>query len=240
MIDLNNTWCEATQENYDKLVEMGRDGDSLSQRECGMEMRDWIIYLEDDEYINVDIITSSNFNIKNFKQIKLNSSNEFEYIEEEDDNNASTNDSVCTNSDNAMGNTNKKINNFSEFWFEADFEGEILKEVNGRLHGIVKQHNQFECITWNKVGRVLNGSMALNCADNYDLTPIKKAWYEDESNIGKLVYVDNEHWQGLCSFKHLHNNTITVRYFDGGECVYYVDECRPATEEEAMQLVIEE
>lgn len=66
------------------------------------------------------------------------------------------------------------------------------------------------------------------------------AWYEDASNIGKLIYVDNVHWQGMCIFKHLHDRTITVIYLDGGECIYSVEDCRPITSEELTDLSTKE
>lgn len=79
----------------------------------------------------------------------------------------------------------KKINNFEEFGFSGDFEGEILKQFDNRYIGyfINKCNYPIEC-HWDSNG---NSFIGLISNSIYNLTRTKKEWYELEENIGRLL-----------------------------------------------------
>ena len=84
----------------------------------------------------------------------------------------------------------KQINNFSEYGFTADFEGEILKEVDGKYVGYVKsrQLRIVYGVVWFKDGE---------CSDmGYNLTPIKKEWYDVPTNYPAMLIRDTEEHLG--------------------------------------------
>lgn len=127
-------------------------------------------------------------------------------------------------------------NNFKDYGFEADFEGEILKEIDNFYYGIVNQYNKFETITWNLVGRPISGSTALNKYELWELKPIKKEWYENPDNFPCLVIHDNKE-SVLIKYYNKTNNKLISK----DSLVHYsIDRCRPATKEEILSLLIEE
>ncbi len=88
----------------------------------------------------------------------------------------------------------KHKNNFKEYGFEADFEGEILK--------VLKDHNDKKYYigytidvreglsfpypkTWTEDGKCFDDDD--NILDDFNLIPLVKPWYEDESNKGRLI-----------------------------------------------------
>lgn len=64
---------------------------------------------------------------------------------------------------------------------DADFDYEILKEVNGMLIGYIKPDNFAFPTSWNKEGKQQQHS------PQFDLTPIKKPWYENPDNFPRLM-----------------------------------------------------
>jgi hypothetical protein len=78
------------------------------------------------------------------------------------------------------------MNNFKEYGFEADFEGEILGERHGFYIGFVTGDMLvFKSMMWAKSGKT-----AQNIENRFNLTPIKKEWYEVESNFPRLIVCD--------------------------------------------------
>lgn len=163
------------------------------------------------------------------------SKEENEVLQEKHDNNLSIDNTATTD----IGCNNivpKQLNNFAEFGFEADFEGEILKHEGEYYYGIVdRSHytsslNQWRTAVWNKYG--------ICDRRKFNLTPIKKAWYEDESNIGKLIV----HKGKLGVLRYFNNPNAQIEYLADKEEPLFVskNDIRPATEAEAMQLVIKE
>ena len=72
--------------------------------------------------------------------------------------------------------TDRVLNNFKEYGFEADFEGKILGSHKGYLFGWIKYLDSLGIVTidamkWNEDG--------FSYYNNYNLTPIKKEWYEE-------------------------------------------------------------
>lgn len=70
----------------------------------------------------------------------------------------------------------KPLNNFKEYGFTADFEGEILKEIDGYYIGYINIFKKHPAV-WNK-----KGTEKFIKQIKYNLTPIKKEWYEDDSH----------------------------------------------------------
>ena len=73
-----------------------------------------------------------------------------------------------------------KDNNFKDYGFEADFDGEILKEVDEFYIGLIKNKH---VVQWHKMSGVLAlGTLMSDAtrseidANLYNLTPIKKEW----------------------------------------------------------------
>lgn len=114
---------------------------------------------------------------------------------------------------------------FTKYGFEVpDFECEIFKEIDCKKYGIVKDQNEWHTITWNKVGRVLVSSSSLAKFELFNLTPLEKPWYEEESNFPCLMY-----------------NEKTKYYFvlndiDEFSHEFKIDKYRLATEEEKQKL----
>jgi len=84
---------------------------------------------------------------------------------------------------------NKPKNNFKDYGFEADFEGEILKKVEELYIGWVNCCLDYRNITpckWTKYGK--NLSTIQTGANNRNLTPIKKEWWEDHNCLNKIFY----------------------------------------------------
>ena len=77
----------------------------------------------------------------------------------------------------------EQLNNFKDYGFEADFAGEILKEVYGYYIGytISNDHKIVDEERWRKDGICLSSE--------FHLKPIKKEWYEDDkyNNIKLLI-----------------------------------------------------
>lgn len=126
----------------------------------------------------------------------------------------------------------KPKNNFAEFGVEVpeninsyDYE---LKDVDASKN-IIGSIDGYATI-WKKDGECLFSASA-NYKHYYNLTPIKKPWYEDESNFPCIMIStalrNGGHPFALCPDREQYER-------------YYCDSWRPATEEEAMQLVIKE
>lgn len=79
----------------------------------------------------------------------------------------------------------KPKNNFEEFGFAADFEGEILKQVSDRIliGYVINKKGNYTSQKWSITGASQEGK--------YNLTPIKKEWYENKDNFPCLVYEDD-------------------------------------------------
>lgn len=119
-----------------------------------------------------------------------------------------------------------KHNNFEKFGFSADFEGEILKEVNGFYIGYVVAFGVTYATRWNKYGveEWENG-------DHFDLTPLKKEWYEDLENNPKAIV--NSKGRIYIAWRYKNENIFYDGFFE------HIDGVRPATKEELMELLIE-
>lgn len=136
-----------------------------------------------------------------------------------------------------MNNKEMKECQFKKFGFEKpSFDCEILKKINYGLIGYINNENM--AIEWNNLGTAFYGKERI---PRYNLTPIKKEWYDNKSNFPCIV-TDGKY--------------ITVAHKvikDGGEDILYgvydgtlddflggVQQFRPLTKEEALELVVKE
>ena len=105
----------------------------------------------------------------------------------------------------------KKINNFEEFGFTADFEGEILKKIDDTDYEkelylgyfISKFFGEIISATWDKEGYCFQDKSMGRYG--YNLTPIKKEWYEENKIIEQLDSI----------FKYKLNEEVEAEIFDG-------------------------
>lgn len=74
------------------------------------------------------------------------------------------------------------INNFEQYGFKGDFDGEILKEFDDKFVGFVKENGVFYAMEWHKKGNNPAEAFYANFAysSQYSLTPIVKEWYEED------------------------------------------------------------
>ena len=149
-IDLRNTWCYATVPNHDKLRLMGYDHEPVGA--CKE-----YYYIDNDNKIN-DFKYYPDGN-----QIRLNNQGEFEYAT-------------------LSSQQSKSECQFAKYGFEKpDFECELLKEFNGKVLGIVYSvdgpKKDAIAFWWDaKTGKT--GQSNKYYTNMYNLTPIKKEWYE--------------------------------------------------------------
>lgn len=137
-------------------------------------------------------------------------------------------------------------NNFKEYGFEADFEGEILKFIVGRgvddgiatdrFLGWVKliDKNEIVMIEWWSDGICRSGIKD----NNYNLTPIKKPWYAQEENfekhIGKLIINKFGEIRQILS---IDNNKVNTSQQNMYHDTLISQEWRLVTEEDTTKLI---
>ena len=201
MIDFNNTWCKATEENREALKK-------LNIKIVGIgESRKYFYIDTNGNYLGcADTIKEE------WKQIHL-VNGEFQYVE-----------------------TSPK-NNFKDYGFEANFEGEILKKIDNMYIGyyLNKKNCPMSCTWWD------DGlcSVGTDLEKDYNLKPIKKEWYENPDNIGKAIIIEEERLAILKSG----SSSATVVCIDiqhNAELSVNVEKCRPATKEEVLTLLVKE
>lgn len=149
-IDLRNTWCYATVPNHDKLRLLGYN--HMPAGACKK-----YYYIDNDNKINdFEYYPDGN-------QIRLNNQGEFEYAT-------------------LSSQQSKSECQFTKYGFQKpDFECELLKEFNGKVLGIVYSvdgpKKDAIAFWWDaKTGKT--GQSNKYYTNMYNLTPIKKPWYE--------------------------------------------------------------
>lgn len=130
-------------------------------------------------------------------------------------------------------------NNFEEYGFTADFEGEIFMTQDSEDWGkIIFGRVNSTLVGWEENGqcRDIIGDKIDNWLawDKYNLAPIKKEWYEEESNFPKYaIQLDERGDSDTYDEYPLLFRTIEDFNKFGGDY-------RPATEEEVLSLLIKE
>lgn len=135
--------------------------------------------------------------------------------------------------------TNSK-NNFKDYGFEADFEGEILRKTKHNIYiGYVVDGVDTEyAIEWNSKGDNLLSS---RFDKNFNLKPIKKEWYENLDNIGKIISYDAFVKKEFGVLKKYKDNWVSFISLKSGRTFEQkVHKCRPATKEEVLSLLVKE
>lgn len=213
MIDLRNTWCEKTFDNYKAL-------------EKSSIKVDWSFNRYNNRFIiNSELILFGdyhNHSYQNKRKIHL-VDGEFQYVKE---------DTI--------------LDSFNKHGFETpEFEGEILgttQTKHGRTLYIGVLHkglfDNCPCM-WSWDGSCYDSQISDSTLRKYSLTPIKKPWYEDELNIGKLcVYTPTGKMFTMLKTADCNciKRNIEIDNFDW----VAVSKCRPATEEEVLSLLIKE
>lgn len=198
---LENTKCKATKENLDKLLSITKNTKD--------DIRNALIY---DAYF---YIKGGKIHWGHKKCINHNFWDSFATIHLVNGRFHYTEETVIKE---------KPKNNFEEYGFEADFEGEILKEYENQFVGMVYQNEGNYGCSWNKEGKCLQtkgfGYIDMN------LKPIKKEWYENPDNFPCIVYSLK-----LNEYIVLDNPLVPLKLND---------EFRPATKEEILTLLIKE
>lgn len=130
-------------------------------------------------------------------------------------------------------------NNFKDYGFEADFEGNIcfLNEEDNYYIGYIIENGKKILMQWDKSGLAYNSNdfNVVFC----DLKPIKKEWYENPDNIGKFISINNT----LGIFKSYAKENETIIYIslvDNLEYIIHISKCRPAAKEEILALLVKE
>ena len=73
-------------------------------------------------------------------------------------------------------NLDRPENNFKDYDFTADFEGEILKEIDNQYIGYYKSPNKNIIPTiWDEKGNSIHNTV-------YNLTPYNKEWFETDTH----------------------------------------------------------
>ena len=93
------------------------------------------------------------------------------------------------------------------------------------IHGIIFEEGNTYSIEWNHAGKVLNVTLSRG-VKNYNLTPIKKEWYEYPENFPALLKHD---WYKIFN---------TVYYME--DVLALNKHWRLATKEEVMSLYLED
>lgn len=202
---LENTKCKATQENLDKLLKLV--GNTISSYKQALYYEAYF-YVKDNilNWGHKDCIDPAYWN--NFTTIHL-VDGQFQYIEE----------TVIKE---------KPKNNFEEYGFKADFEGEILKEVDGYYIGWANVLEYgIESCKWSKSGDT-NYSV-------YNLKPIKTEWYENPDNFPCVIISLKTNKPHIAyTYNHLEEK-IKQETFSTNP-----DKFRPATKEEVLSLLVKE
>lgn len=140
------------------------------------------------------------------------------------------------------------VNNFKEYGFEADFKGEISFESQSYYIGYVLEDGKKlprywtkNLVCFNPLATSWQKAELFNSDHKYNLKPIKKEWYEDVKNIGKVLRAINKDTQldELCIFKFKGDDSITATGLDGKDFIGFFSTFRPATKEEVLSLLVE-
>ena len=127
------------------------------------------------------------------------------------------------------------MNNFKDYGFEADFEGEILSDIEDYYIGYYIE--TYPCIKekqkiptfWNKhTGTCYKGAGVSN--SKYTLKLIKKEWYENPDNFPCIATKDGKNFAVIDSIDYLKRVCIYQHRVD----------FRPATKEEVLALLVKE
>ena len=136
------------------------------------------------------------------------------------------------------------MNNFKDYGFEADFEGEILKEVKycrNQKYYIGYSIDIREGLgypypkAWLSSGACIDDDN--NIVEDFSLKPIKKEWYENADNFPCIVYHIYNNSFHIATDTTIDENSRLIRICDKYRPY---DVFRPATKEEVLTLLVKE
>jgi len=123
----------------------------------------------------------------------------------------------------------KPKNNFEEYGFKADFEGEILKEIDNCYYGWMKFAKDYPrvAVCW-----MASGTTSIGSLEYGNLTPYieKKEWYENKDNFPALMVRE---YKGILKYS-------IVKNIDHVRAKHPKDGFRLATKEEKDSLFCEQ
>lgn len=209
MIDLNNTCFK--NDNPDILDYLFSKGYTTYSKDTKHGY--WLV-------IQDKMILMGGNNVKSvYKQIHL-VDGEFQYVKEEDVRGNKSSGTILDNRDVIS----HELSSFNKHGFETpEFAGELLKEVCGVFIGYIIQDGSIYPVKWEKHGRERSIGNS-----KFNLIPIKKHWYEDESNFPVLLKaIKSDNYVSMRSKENY------LDYINSGNW-------RPATKEEVLSLLIKE
>ena len=121
-------------------------------------------------------------------------------------------------------------NNFEEYGFAGNFEGEILKVIDGNYIGYYKDLGIIPT-KWHEDGLCFEEEDS-----DYNLTPIKKEWYEKEDNFPCLVKILDDRNDEDKEYFDVLGNINAYKAIEGNPVIFCL---RPATKEELLSLLVE-
>ena len=126
------------------------------------------------------------------------------------------------------------MNNFKDYGFEADFEGEICFQDDdfNRFFGFIVEDGKKLARSWNKYG-------VSGMSYEYDLTPIKKPWYENIDCKKPAHFIDLEtNTLGLAHGYNMNGDYCLNDFWKNS--LSHISNARPATKEEVLTLLVKE
>lgn len=207
MIDFRETWCFATEENYKALEKVQYLNLKGLRSAYNKEVN---VYYKIYDSLDTWVVNSTLQGFPKGKQIHL-VNGEFQYVD-----------------------ANPK-NNFNEYGFEADFEGEVLKCFNNTKH--IKYIGYFindckypvEC-HWDNKGNNFIGSYSNS---EYNIKPIKKEWYENIDCNKPVHFIDLEtDTLGLAHGYNMNGDYCLNDFWKNS--LSHIFNARPATKEEVL------
>ena len=134
------------------------------------------------------------------------------------------------------------MNNFKDYGFEADFEGEICFQSESYYIGYIVDNGKKLPRYWNKNLTCFNPlTTNFECAEltndnhKYNLKPIKKEWYKNPDNFPCLVYMEDKRDEEDKGYYTVLGNMNSYK-----SEFLIANIIRPATEEEVLALLVKE
>lgn len=199
--DFNNTYMENTKLHREMISSISG---LVDINESFWESSKYITIYEDMSVGFRDIICNYE------KQIHL-VNNEWYYVE----------DCICSDEElkeygclcKGVETRKKPKNNFEEYGFSGDFEGEILKEIGGIYIGYYIDDNIIYSCSW------IASTGECSIDKNFNLTPIKKPWYKTfegqilkQNTISFLEKMEDENVKDALDYLKSLSNTYTETF----------------------------
>ncbi len=149
--------------------------------------------------------------------------------------NTSTSSELGDSKDKRSSESCEEINSFTKHNFEIPkFEGEIFKKVGEYYMGyIIDEYNDASPCQWSEKGSAYTTKGER--FERFNLTPLQKPWYEDESNFPTLLVFKEEGLHGQGKMKYCPSAGIAEQ-----EWAYSGESVRLATEEEILSLIVKD